>query len=85
MTNPLVHALVLIAAVLIPGGLIVYLAWAASNSRTVKKRTSQTATPEEAAAAFRAMYPPDSLRAKNRSMKLMRYRYTARNHTKDSE
>mgnify|MGYP003634475395 CR=1 FL=1 len=85
MTNPLVHALVLIAAILIPGGLIVYLAWAASKSRAVNTDKSQLPTPEEARNAFLAMYPPDSRRARNRLFKLPRYRYTMRNRTDDSE
>lgn len=84
MTNPLVHALVLMAAVLIPGGLIVYLAWAARKVR-VKKCTSQKPTPEEARTAFRAMFPLDSLRAKNRLAKLSRYRHTVRKDREDTK
>jgi len=84
MTNPLVHALVLMAAVVIPGGLIVYLAWAAHKARG-KKCKSQKPTPEEARTAFRAMFPLDSLRAKNRLAKLSRYRYAARKDREDTK
>ena len=71
MTNPVIHALVLIAAILIPGGLIVYIAWAAHKAR---KRNPQKPTPEEARAAFIAMYPPESLRAQDRRKRLERAR-----------
>ena len=69
MTNPVVHALVLIAAIIIPGGLLVYLAWAANKARIAK---SQQPTPEEARDAFMAMYPPESLRARSRRTHLDR-------------
>jgi hypothetical protein len=69
MTNPVVHALVLIAAIIIPGGLLVYLAWAARKARAKK---SQRPTPEEARNAFLAMYPRDSLRAQDRCSRLDR-------------
>lgn len=38
MANPVVHALVFVAAVLIPGGLLVYFAWRASRRATSLKR-----------------------------------------------
>jgi len=53
MTNPIIHTLVLIAAVLIPGGLLVYFTW-----RATKKVTSPKAKPKE-----------DDLRAKLERMK----------------
>jgi hypothetical protein len=71
MANPFIHAAVLIAAIIIPGGLIVYLAWAADKVRKVK---SQKPTPEDARAAFEAMYPPESLRGKSRRNQLARAR-----------
>lgn len=47
MTNPLVHALVFIAAVLIPGGLLVYFAWRASRrSISFKRDPNHTAQKE---------------------------------------
>ena len=71
MTNPLVHALVFIAAVLIPGGLLVYFAWrAARKSISPKAEPNQTAekeglehipdelpSPEEAIEAFLQAFP----------------------------
>jgi len=47
MTNPLVHALVFIAAVLIPGGLLVYFAWRATRkSISLKDNPNQTSEKE---------------------------------------
>ncbi len=71
MTNPLVHALAVIAAVLIPGGLLVYFAWrtarSASSSKGEPNQTPQKegfediseapVTPDEALEAFLEMYP----------------------------
>ena len=71
MTNPLVHAIVLTVAILIPGGLLVYFAWrAARKSISSKADTNQIADcdefeyipgaqsdPDEARAAFRQMFP----------------------------
>ena len=37
MNNPLVHGLVFVAAVLIPGGLLVYFAWRIKKARSTKK------------------------------------------------
>ena len=86
MTNPLVHGMVFIAAVLIPGGLLVYFAWRcarrascskADPNHTAQKQGSEDIseeppTPSEAQSAFRAMFPRDSLRARNRRQKLDR-------------
>ena len=44
MGNPLVHALVFVAAVLIPGGLLVYFAW-----RATRKSISPKAVPNQTA------------------------------------
>ena len=75
MTNPLLHAIVVLAAITIPGGLLVYMAWRANKAR--HKRISQQAnvklpTPTEARDAFMAMYPPLSLRARSRRARLDR-------------
>ncbi len=78
MTNPLIHILVLAAAIVIPGGLIVYLGWAASKKRKQTLSQRHDPTPDEAVAAFLKMYPKTSLRAQNRAKQLMRAR-TARN------
>ena len=84
MTNPLVHALVFIAAVIIPGGLLVYFAWRAISLKGEPNHTAQnpgsedisdrSPTPSEALAAFRDTFPKDSpsLRARNRRRKLIR-------------
>jgi hypothetical protein len=72
MGNPVVHALAFIAAVLIPGGLLVYFAWRATRkSISPKGQPNHTAqkegfepipdgyevTPDEALDAFLGMYP----------------------------
>ena len=87
MTNPCVHALVFVAAVLIPGGLLGYFAWRAISLRgRVNQSTDldeleyipeNLPTQEEALDAFRRMYPsypPDSLRAENRLKRLRFYK-----------
>ena len=84
MTNPLVHALVFIAAVIIPGGLLLYFAWLATRKSTSSKaEPNQTAqkrgsgdipasppTPEEARTSFERMFPKGSLRAQSRVERL---------------
>jgi len=82
MTNPLIHALVLAAAVLMPGGLLAYFAWRAISLKGVPNRTAQNPgkedisddppTPPDARSAFRDMFPKESLRAQNRRRKLSR-------------
>ena len=71
MGNPLIHMLVFVAAVIIPGGLLVYFAWRAARTTISSKREpSQTAhepgikeipdelpSPEEALRAFTEFYP----------------------------
>jgi len=66
MTNPIVHAMVFIAAVVIPGGLLVYFAWRACSKRSRANVEHPAPTPEEARNAFLSMYPKDSLRARHR-------------------
>ncbi len=84
MTNPLVHALVFLAAVLIPGGLLVYFAWRATRksispkgepNRTAQKGGSEDipVTPDEALEAFLQAFPKyskESLRARNRANRI---------------
>jgi len=81
MTNPFVHTLVFVAAVLIPGGLLVYFAWRATRrsasfkrgaNHTAQKEGSENipATPVEARTAFEQMFPKDSLRARSRRDRL---------------
>ena len=84
MANPFVHALVFTAAVLIPGGLLVYFAWRAISLKGDPNQNTKNSdseyipetqpSPEEAREAFRDMFPPESLRARNRKSKLKRAR-----------
>ena len=83
MTNPLVHALVFIAAVIIPGGLLVYFAWRAISLKGEPNHTAQKQGSEdipeyrvpadEALQAYLEAFPKcskESLRAKSRSNRL---------------
>ena len=74
MANPIIHALVIIAAIIIPGGLVVYFAWRIRNRcKDVKaaKIEAQALDPiEEIRNAFLEMYPKESLRARNRRERL---------------
>jgi len=82
MTNPFVHAVVFLAAVLIPGGLLVYFAWRAISLKGEPNHTAQNPgsedisgvrpSPSEARSAFRDMFPKDSLRARSRMSRLSR-------------
>ena len=47
MANPVVHALAFAAAVLIPGGLLVYFAWRASRRATSFKRAPNRTAQKE--------------------------------------
>lgn len=74
MANPVVHALVLIAAIIIPGGLLVYFAWRATRTSISPKANlnqnddlepfeyipEDLPDPDEAREAFRRMYPHSS-------------------------
>ena len=75
MTNPLVHALVLLAAILIPGGLLVYFGWRAARAGSISPKANLNQNddsepfeyipenlpdPDEAREAFRRMYPHSS-------------------------
>jgi len=93
MANPYIHALIFLAAVIIPGGLLIYFAWRANKAILKKKHSvldniaDNIYIPEadEAAMAFRRMFPrhsPDSLRAKERYMRLKRARNVRRNKNK---
>jgi hypothetical protein len=79
MTNPLIHALVFLAAVIIPGGLLIYFAW------RLRKKTVTPPTPEEAQTAFREMFPVGSLRAESRLDKLRRYKRRKSGNPKKSQ
>ena len=66
MTNPIIHTLVFIAAVVIPGGLLVYFAWRTYARRARANVEPPLPSPEEARNAFLSMYPKESLRARER-------------------
>jgi hypothetical protein len=90
MENPVVHALVFLAAVIIPGGLLVYFAWRATRSISLKGEPNQTGqnegfgakdevqpTPEEALEAYLTAFPKysqESLRARSRAKQLHVYK-----------
>ncbi len=74
MASPAIHALIFIAAVLIPGGLIVYFAWLAFKKRKAANIVPQKPSFEEARQAFLDMYPPESLRKKSRLKRLSDYK-----------
>jgi len=73
--------MVLLAAIIIPGGLLVYFAWAAVKAKQDKPQKAKP-TPEEAREDFREMFPEGSLRAQSRKKQLIRARAFRR---KDSE
>jgi hypothetical protein len=71
MTNPVIHALVVIAAIIIPGGLIVYFAWRLKNRCKETKEAERKIDPiEDIRNAFKGMYPKESLRVRNRRERL---------------
>ena len=86
MGNPVVHAIAFIAAVLIPGGLLVYFAWRATHSTSFKGEPNQTAEkegfqdipdelpgPDEVLEAYLTAFPKyskESLRARSRASRI---------------
>ncbi|MAF43123.1 MAG: hypothetical protein CMI54_02990 [Parcubacteria group bacterium] len=68
--NPIVHTAVFIAAVVVPGGLLVYFAWRACRRRFKTKESRPGASadlmPDQVKKAFLSMYPKESLRAQRR-------------------
>ena len=70
MTNPIIHGLVFVAAVVIPGGLLAYFAWRTYTNRREAKEKPPAPSPEEARNAFLSMYPADSLSARERRRRL---------------
>ena len=56
MTNPAMHTLVFILAVIIPGGLGVYFAWQFMRKRNAAKQLA----PEQVKLAFLRRYPKES-------------------------
>jgi hypothetical protein len=74
VANPVIHALVVIAAIIIPGGLIVYLGWRIRNRckdvKAAKIEIQELDPIEEIRNAFKGMYPKESLRVRNRRERL---------------
>ena len=86
MGNPVVHAIAFIAAVLIPGGLLVYFAWRTARSISPKGEPNQTSQkeglqdipdelpgPDEVLEAYLAAFPKyskESLRARSRANRI---------------
>ncbi len=87
MGNPFVHALIFIAAVVIPGGLILYFAWRATRKLKHKAAAQQEKPPtvEEAREAFFRMYPKESLRKSSKKTRLERARGFRRSGINTSE
>jgi predicted negative regulator of RcsB-dependent stress response len=81
MTNPLIHALVFAAAVIIPGGLLVYFAWRAYQRK--QARSAAATDSDDPVEAFRRHFPvnSDSLRARGRMQRLKQYRMRSRDKT----
>ena len=79
MTNPIIHALVVLAAIIIPGGLLVYFAWRVKSRCQESKAAKKAADPiEEIRDAFLKMYPKESLRARARRERLRKLQQTRR-------
>ena len=74
MTNPVVHAIILGAAILIPGGLLVYFAYRTYRARKQRIQPRRQPTLEELRQAFFQKYPKDSLRARSRRDQLDRFK-----------
>jgi hypothetical protein len=71
MANLVIHALVVIAAIIIPGGLIVYFAWRLKNRCVEVKEAERKKDPiEDIRNAFKGMYPKESLRVRIRRERL---------------
>jgi len=73
MGHPLIHAIVVICAIIIPGGLVLYFIWAASK-RKRKKSQGPSRLAIKARNDFLDMFPPESLRAKSRRRQLEKAR-----------
>jgi hypothetical protein len=72
--NPLMHALIFLAAVIIPGGLLAYFAWRAFKSKQAIAK--KLPTPHAAATAFRNRFPVKpvaSVRDEERQRRLHTY------------
>lgn len=72
MNHPVLHALAIIAAILIPGAEVLYFAWAVRRRhKAAAEEAARNEDPiEEILEAFRKLYPIESLRARSRRERL---------------
>ena len=71
MANPAIHALIIIVAIIIPGGMLAYIAWRLRKANLAKAAKAREVDPvQEIRDAFLNMYPPNSLRAKEKRRRL---------------
>jgi hypothetical protein len=79
MGNPVIHTIVFIVAVVIPGGLIAYFGWRAYRTR--RDRLAAKTKVREAQEAFRKQFPlqSESLRVRSRRNRLYTYKRRPRN------
>lgn len=87
MSNPLVHALIVIIAIIIPGGLVAYLAWKVYKTTESLPPHTPPPTPEEAKNDFLEFFPPDpdSLRLKSRRTRLNNYKTRPRKNPQNKK
>jgi hypothetical protein len=78
MTNPVIHVIAIIAAIIIPGGMLVYLAWRVRNKcralKAANKAKRKKDPIDEIREAFQKMYPVESLRTRGRRRRLSAYK-----------
>lgn len=75
MANPMIHALIIIAAIIIPGGMLAYIAWRLHKAKRAKAAKARKEDPvQEIRDAFLNMYPLSSLRAKEKRRRLNMYK-----------
>ena len=72
MSHPVLHALAILAAILIPGAEVLYFAWAIRRQRIEKQlEAAKGEDPiDEILEAYRRKFPKDSLRVKTRRERL---------------
>jgi hypothetical protein len=70
MTNPVVHTLAFILAIIIPGGLGVYFTWRFLRNKRNKEQAVKQLSPDKVKEAFLRRYPKESLRAKSRAERI---------------
>ena len=84
MLNALLHGMALVAAIVLPEGLLVYFAWRAAK-RIAHPPGPKQPTPDEARVAFRNMFPRGSLRAQSRRRRLERVKTWRRRNSENNQ